>query len=156
MIETFKILLRHYIIGIAITVIVFWIINEIPILYYFQEHLKEWIATIISIPLIGLIMAKLLFKRLKRTEKRLYFYSALTILITWILVLYVKASTVGIVASIEQSRPEFIKSIIGFTVYQLWIYIGFGIIHGIIGGIFLKTDLNRNLVKIKKTAHNTV
>jgi len=101
-------------------------------------------------------MAKLLFNRLERTNEKLYLYSALTILMTWILALYVKASTVGIVASIEQSRPEFINSIIGFTIYQLWIYIGFGIIHGTIGGIFLKIDLRRNLGKIKKTSHNIV
>lgn len=150
MIETFKILLRHYLIGITVTVIVFWSINEIPSLYYFQLNLTEWIATIISIPLIGLLMSKLLTNRLRRTEKGLYLSSSLIIIITWVFVLYAKALIVGIVDSIEQGQEELIDAMTGFTIYQLWIYLGLGIAHGLIGGLFLKTDLKKNLKKIKK------
>ena len=136
--------------------IIFWSINEIPSLYYFQEHLTEWIATIVSIPVIGFLMAKLLFHQLTRTNNKIYLYSFLTILITWILILYAKAIAVGIVTSIEKAEFRFVDSLIGFTIYQLWIYLGLGIIHGIIGGIFLRIDLKKNLVKREKTAHNTV
>ncbi len=129
-----------------ITVIVFWSINEIPSLYYFELHLTEWIATIVSIPLIGLIMAKLLSNRLKRSTKRLYLYTFLTLTMTWISVLYSKAVTVGIFESIAKQQPEFFDVIIGFTIYQLWIYLGLGLIHGVSGGIFLTLDLK----KIKK------
>ena len=151
--ETFKILLRHYIIGLAITVVIFWIINEIPGIFYFEEHLTEWIATFVSIPVIGFFMAKILSNRLKRTDNKLYLFSALIILLTWVLILYFKAVVFGIVASIEQTQFKFFDSIIGFTIYQLWIFLGLGIIHGVIGGIFLSVDLKKSKGKIK-TAHN--
>ena len=70
------------------------------------------------------------------------------------MVLYAKAATVGIVDSIEQARPKFLDSIMSFTIYQLLFYLGLGIIHGLIGGIFLKIDLKKNIEKIK-TAHNS-
>ena len=154
MIKIYRILLRHFLIGIAITAIIFWSINEIPGLYYFQEHLTEWIATIVSIPVIVFLMAKLLFKQLIQTNNRIYLYSFLTILITWILILYAKAAVVGIVDSIERSKFKFVDSLSGATIYQLWFYLGVGIIHGIIGGIFLRIDLKNNLFKREKTIHN--
>ena len=155
MTETYKIILRHYIIGLAITVVIFWIIDEIPGIYYFEEHLTEWIATLVAIPVIGLFMAKILFNRLKRTDGKLYLFSTLIILLTWVLILYFKAAIVGIVASIDQAHFKFLDSIIGFTIYQLWIFLGLGIIHSVIGGIFLSNDLKKNRPKIK-TSHNNI
>ncbi|MGM1057471.1 MAG: hypothetical protein ACQEWG_16415 [Bacteroidota bacterium] len=153
MTETYKIILRHYIIGLAITVVIFWMINEIPGIYYFEEHLNEWIATLVAIPVIGLFMAKILSNRLKRTDGKLYLFSTLIILLTWVLILYFKAAIVGIVTSIDQFK--FLDSIIGFTIYQLWIFLGLGIIHGVIGGIFLSIDLKKNRPKLK-TSHNNI
>lgn len=99
-------------------------------------------------------MAKLLFSKLKQSDNGLYILSTLTITMTWILVLYVKAAAVGIIASIENGQSEFIDSLIGFTIYQLWVYLGLGFIHGIISGIFLTIDLKKNIKKINKTALN--
>ncbi|MFN4764112.1 hypothetical protein ACKGJN_13365 [Gillisia sp. Q332] len=153
--ETYKIILRHYIIGLAITVVIFWMINEIPGIYYFEEHLTEWIATLVAIPVIGLFMAKILSNRLKRTNGKLYLFSTWIILLTWVLILYFKAAIVGIVTSIDQVQFKFLDSIIGFTIYQLWIFLGLGIIHGVIGGIFLSIDLKKNRPKLK-TSHNNI
>lgn len=132
-----------------ITVIVFWLINEVPSLDYFKLHLTEFIATIVSIPIIGILMSKLLSNRLKKTENNLYFYSASTLGMTWILILYSKATIVGIVTTIETGQFKIFDSIIGYSIYQLWVFIGLGIINGIIGGIFLKIDINANLQKIR-------
>jgi uncharacterized membrane-anchored protein YhcB (DUF1043 family) len=153
--KTTIILLRHYLIGIAITLIVFWSINEIPGLHYFQLHQTEWISTIVSIPLIGLIMAKLLSNRLKKTSKRLYPYASLTLMMTWVFVLYFKAATVGIFESIERQQAEFFDALIGFTMYQLWIYVLIGIIHGLLGGLFLSIDLKKNLKKLMNQTKRT-
>jgi hypothetical protein len=133
----------------VITVIVFWLINEVPSLDYFKLHLTEFIATIVSIPIIGILMSKLLSNRLKKTENNLYFYSASTLGMTWILILYSKATIVGIVTTIETGQFKIFDSIIGYSIYQLWVFIGLGIINGIIGGIFLKIDINANLQKIR-------
>ncbi len=94
-------------------------------------------------------MSKLLSNRLKKTENNLYFYSASTLGMTWILILYSKATIVGIVTTIETGQFKIFDSIIGYSIYQLWVFIGLGIINGIIGGIFLKIDINANLQKIR-------
>jgi hypothetical protein len=149
LIEAYKILMRHYLIGIAITVLVFWSINEIPGLNYFRLHSAEWISTLIAIPIIGILISKIIHNRVTKTEKGVYFTSIISILVTWILTFYIKVMTVGIIDTIIKGRPEFIDSIIGFTIYQLWIYIGLVDFHGLIGGIFLKIDLKYNIEKIK-------
>ncbi|MBM77218.1 MAG: hypothetical protein CL846_01930 [Crocinitomicaceae bacterium] len=146
--ETFKILLRHYLIAIMITMIVFWLINEIPSVEYLKLNKTETIATIVSIPIVGILFSKLLYRRMKKTEKNLYYYSVLTLGMTWVLILYSKAIILGIVRTIEIGQLELFDSIIGYSIYQLWLFLGLGIINGIIGGIFLKIDLIKNLNKI--------
>ena len=94
-------------------------------------------------------MTKFLFNQLERKNNKIYLYSFLTILFTWILILYAKAIAVGIISSIEKTEFRLVDSLIGFTIYQLWIYLGLGIIHGIIGAIFLRIDLKKNLIKRK-------
>ena len=67
--------------------------------------------------------------------------------------LYSKAIIIGIVESFEFGRERVLESIAGYTIYQLWIYGGLGILHGLLGGILLAKVLK----KIKnKTVHNTV
>ena len=68
---------------------------------------------------------------------------------TWILTLYTKALTVGLFSTIESGQEKILESIAGYTIYQLWIYGGLGLIHGLLGGILLNLDLKKNLEKIK-------
>jgi H+/Cl- antiporter ClcA len=147
--KTTIILIRHYLIGILTMVVILWTLNEFPNRMYFQLHLTEWYATIFSIPIAGLLLAKLLSNRLKRTDKGLYLYSFLTIFISWIFIFLAKALTVGLVGSIEDEISELHKSLVGFSIYQLWFYLIIGTVHGLIGGLFLKIDLKKNLEKIK-------
>tara|TARA_Y100000589_G_scaffold322241_1_gene354852 strand:- start:1811 stop:2224 length:414 start_codon:yes stop_codon:yes gene_type:complete len=128
--------------------IVFWLINEIPSVEYLKLNKTETIATIVSIPIVGILFSKLLYRRMKKTEKNLYYYSVLTLGMTWVLILYSKAIILGIVRTIEIGQLELFDSIIGYSIYQLWLFLGLGIINGIIGGIFLKIDLIKNLNKI--------
>jgi hypothetical protein len=147
--KVYTILLKHYLIGLIVTASVFASIGEFPTRFFFQLRLTEWTATFLSIPIVGLFLSNLLFRQIRKNEKNLYLKSLLTILSTWILVLYSKAATVGFFDSLEKGQSKFIDAIIGFTIYQLWIFIGIGIIHGLIGGVFLKMDLKKNLEKIK-------
>jgi H+/Cl- antiporter ClcA len=73
---------------------------------------------------------------------------------TWILIFITKAVTISIGGSIEDEISDLPESLTGFNVNQIWNYLVIGIIHGLIGGLFLKIDLKKNLEKIKKTAHN--
>jgi hypothetical protein len=141
-------------IGILIMVIILWTLHEFPNRMYFQLHLTEWYATIISFTIVWLLLAKLLFNRIKRTDKGLYLFSSLTIFMTWILIFITKAVTISIGGSIEDEISDLPESLTGFNVNQIWNYLVIGIIHGLIGGLFLKIDLKKNLEKIKKTAHN--
>ncbi len=106
-------------------------------------------VTILSIPLVGFLFAWRINVRLQRTEKNIYSFSVLIIFLTWILVLYAKAMVMGLIATFESGQEKVLESIAGYTIYQLWIYGGIGLIHGLLGGILLRLDLKKNLIKIK-------
>jgi hypothetical protein len=143
--ETFRILLKHYLIGSLVVALIFWFLNEIPNFDYINRHLLAFITTVISIPLIGLLISKLIDKYLADNGFRVYFLSFLSIFATWILLLYTKALVVGIISTFKTGEFEIIESLIGYSVYQLWIYAGIGLIHGVFGAIFLGMELKRNL-----------
>ncbi|MEA1787747.1 hypothetical protein U1E44_16745 [Arenibacter sp. GZD96] len=69
---------------------------------------------------------------------------------TWILTLYSKAFILGLYSTFEKGQASILESIAGYSIYQLWIYGGLGLIHGLLGGILLKYDLKKNVEKIKK------
>jgi|TARA_B110000967_G_C18722396_1_gene478340 hypothetical protein len=114
-----------------------------------EHELLQWIVSIVSIPLIGLFFSWRTSVRLQRTVRKIYPYSVLIIFMTWILTLYTKALTVGLFSTIESGQEKILESIAGYTIYQLWIYGGLGLIHGLLGGILLNLDLKKNLEKIK-------
>ena len=109
----------------------------------------QWIVSILSIPLIGLFFSWRTNIRLQRTERKLYLYSVLILFMTWILTLYSKAVVMGLYATFEKGQEQVLEAIAGYTIYQLWIYGGLGLIHGLLGGILLNYDLKNNLEKIK-------
>lgn len=55
----------------------------------------------------------------------------------------------GLYSTIEKGQGRILDAIAGYTIYQLWIYGGLGLIHGLLGGIFLNYDLKKNLEEIK-------
>jgi len=142
--QILKTLLKHYLIGSFILVLIFWLVNELPDLNYINRHLTAFISTVISIPIFGLLISKLLDKYLTDNGFRVYFLSFLSIFATWILLFYTKALVVGFVQTFKTGEIEIIDSLIGYSIYQLWIYAGVGLIHGVSGGIFLGMELKRN------------
>lgn len=75
---------------------------------------------------------------------------------TWILTLYSKAIVIGVYSTFEKGQGGILEAIAGYTIYQLWIYGGLGLIHGLLGGIFLNYDLKKNLEKIKKGTNQRI
>ena len=128
----------------------FWIIGEIPKWYTIERDWLQWTVTILSIPIIGLWFSWTTRNRLRKNQKKNYGYSVLILFVTWILILYLKATVIGLTNTIESGREKILESIAGYTIYQLWIYGGLGLIHGLLGGIILNLDLKKNLEKIKK------
>ncbi len=61
-----------------------------------------------------------------------------------------KAVVRGLYDTFEKGQEQVLEAIAGYTIYQLWIYGGLGLIHGFLGGILLDYDLKNNLDKIKK------
>lgn len=62
---------------------------------------------------------------------------------SWIFNLYAKALAMGVLLTIENGQERILNSIFGYTIYQLWLYGGLGLIHGLLGGILLKSDLKK-------------
>ena len=145
--ETTKILFKHYLFGLLGVTFGLWLIGEFPSWFTIKRDWIQWIITIASIPLIGIFIAKRIDERLKFTDKKVYLFSALMIFLTWVLLLYSKAFAMGLIDTIESGSEKIIESIVGYTIYQLWIYAGLGVIHGILGGFFLSNELK----KIRKT-----
>lgn len=151
--ELYKIVFKYYLIGLVVILIGFWSIGELPSWLTIERDWIQWITTILSIPIIGVFISKRIDKKLNKAKKNIYLLSVLMIFLTWIMTLYSKAIIIGIVESFEFGRERVLESIAGYTIYQLWIYGGLGILHGLLGGILLAKVLK----KIKnKTVHNTV
>lgn len=74
---------------------------------------------------------------------------------TWILTLYSKALAMGLYSTFEKGQERILEAIAGYTIYQLWIYGGLGLVHGLLGGILLNYDLKKNMKKIKNDRTTT-
>lgn len=140
--KTAQIIFKHYLIGLIAIIIGLWIIGEVPGWFTIQSDLLQWCVSILSIPLIGLFFSWRVKIRIERNEKRLYLYSALILFMTYILTLYSKAIVMGLYETIESGQESILEAIAGYTIYQLWIYSGLGLIHGLLGGILLNYDLS--------------
>jgi len=144
---------KYYFFALIFLFIFYDIIGEIPSWYTIERDWIEWITTIISIPLIGILAFKYLTKYVGKEKQKYFGISFFALFASWILILYFKALVIGIINSFEFERIRILESLAGYSIYQLWIYGIFGIIHGIIGGYFLSKELKNY---DKKTAHNNV
>ena len=149
--EIYKIVFKHYLIGLAVILVGFWSIGELPSWYTIERDWIQWLTTILAIPIIGILISRLIDKQLNKGEKNTYFLSVIMIFLTWIMTLYSKAIIIGIVGSFEFGHERVLESIAGFTIYQLWIYGGLGILHGLLGGVLLAKELKKINIK---TVHN--
>jgi hypothetical protein len=140
--ETLKILLKHYGVGSLVAALVFWFVEEIPDPNDIERHGVAWVSTIISIPLAGLLVSKFIGRSMAQPGGfRVYLVSFLSLFSTWVLLLYAKALGVGLVATLRTGQEQLLDSLIGYTVFQLWVYAGIGLIYGILGGAFLGIEL---------------
>ncbi len=152
--KNIKILItKYYSFGLIFLFAFYAIIGEIPSWYTIERDWIEWITTIISIPLVGILTFKYLKKNVGKEKQKYFGISFFALFASWILILYFKALVIGIINSFEFERIRILESLAGYSIYQLWIYGIFGIIHGIVGGYFLSKELKNNE---EKTAHNTV
>ncbi|MCB4797369.1 hypothetical protein [Neotamlana laminarinivorans] len=144
--KNIKILItKYYSFGLIFLFIFYVVIGEIPSWHTIERDWVEWITTIISIPLIIGLLAFKYLNRYVRIENQKYFGISFFILFaSWILILYFKALVIGIINSFEFERIQILESLLGYSIYQLWIYGIFGIIHGIVGGYFLSKELKNN------------
>lgn len=141
---------KHYLFGLIAFIVFFVAIGEIPRWYAIEINWIQWITTIISIPIIGKLTSKFLLKNIAKKKGKYFGISFFVLFISWLLLLYSKALVIGILDTLKTGRMEIIESIIGYTIYQLWIYSIFGITHGIFGGYFLAKEL-KNLEKQNAT-----
>lgn len=141
--KIYKIVFKHYLIGLLVILIGFWSIGELPSWFTIERDWIQWLITILSIPIIGVFISKRINKYLYKGKKNIYLLSVLMIFLTWILTLYSKAIIIGIVESFEFGRLKVLDSIVGYTIYQLWIYSGLGILHGLLSGFLLSKDLKK-------------
>ncbi|MFV0210556.1 hypothetical protein NZD85_11625 [Empedobacter stercoris] len=134
---------KYYFFGLIFLTIFYFIIGEIPRIYTIERDWKEWTATIIGIPIIGILVSNYLNKKIENGSKKYYGISFIALFFSWILILYFKALIVGIISSFEFGEAKILDSIIGYSIYQLWFYAIFGIIYGIFAGYFLSKDLKK-------------
>ena len=143
---TFKILTRHIAIGALITFIVFWVTGELAGL------LRNITWIMVLIPLISLLViwwfTDTIFRYVSNRVMNRYVLSAIFILFIW-LTLFISITLLeGITALVRIGKNVILDAFEGYIVYQLWVYLGLGIFHALIGGIFLAIDL-RKIVKKK-------
>ncbi|MFV0146348.1 hypothetical protein OBJ96_13305 [Empedobacter falsenii] len=135
---------KHYLYGLILLSIFYAVIGEIPRWYTIERDWIEWTTSIIAIPIIGKLVSKYLTKKIAKERRKYYGISFLALFASWILILYSKALVVGIISSFEFGQARVLESLVGYSIYQLWIYGIFGIIHGIFGGYFLSRELKES------------
>ena len=144
---------KYYLFGLITLVLVYAIIGEIPSWYTVERDWIEWTITIISVPIVGILVSKFLSKYVGQDKRKYFGLSFIALFISWILILYLKAFAIGIINSFELERIRILESLAGYSIYQLWIYGLFGIVHGLVGGYFLSKELTNYE---EKTAHNNI
>ncbi len=132
---------KYYFFGLIFLFVFYAIIGEIPSWYTIERDWIEWTTSIIAIPIIGILISKYLTEKITKERRKYYGISFLALFTSWILILYFKALVIGIISSFEFGQFRVLESLAGYSIYQLWIYGIFGIIHGIVGGYFLSKEL---------------
>lgn len=140
---TFKILLRHILIGVSVTIFIFWIINEIPNSDYLLARLHIWLTISFGLILASLLTSKLIYNQLTRQNRNSFLIAFGFIFFGWTVAFLSTAISEGILETIRNRRFEIFDAIVGYGIYQLWFYWLVGIINGLTGGLFLAMDFKK-------------
>ena len=111
------------------------------ILWLDEHSQNKLIDTLGPEPLSDEFTKEYLTEKITKERRKYYGISFLALFTSWILILYFKALVIGIISSFEFGQFRVLESLAGYSIYQLWIYGIFGIIHGIVGGYFLSKEL---------------
>jgi len=140
---TFQILTRHLIIGALVTVLIFWIINEIPYSDYLLARLHIWLTIPFGLTLATWLTSKLAYRQVVEQKRNVYIIAFGFIFFIWTIAFLSTALSEGVMESIKNRQFEILDALQGYAIYRLWFYWGAGIIHGLTGGLFLSIDLKK-------------
>jgi len=142
---TRRTLLKHAVIGAIVTLLIFYIVDELPSLSKLVENI--YLVIFLTLLLTGTIWTTTnsIDRLLNKRKISVYLISTLYIVFLWTVLFLGTALFVGFDESIRNGRFEIWDTLKGYTIYRLWVYLGIGIIHGLTGGPFLTLDLNRHL-----------
>ena len=142
---TRRTLIKHTVIGATVTLLMFYIVDELPNISKLVENI--YLVIFLTFLLTGTIWTttKSIDRLLKKRKISVYLISTLYIVFLWTVLFLGTALFVGFDESIRNGRFEIWDTLMGYTIYRLWVYLGIGIIHGLTGGPFLTMDLNRQL-----------
>jgi uncharacterized protein YneF (UPF0154 family) len=141
--QTFKILLRHLLIGVLVTIFIFWLIDEIPYSDYILARLHIWLTIPFGLILSSWLTSKLIYNRLTRQNRNRFLIAFGFIFFSWTVAFLSTAISEGVLGTIKNRRFEILDALAGYGIYQLWLYWLLGIIHGLTGGLFLAMDFKK-------------
>jgi hypothetical protein len=138
----FKILTRHILLGAIVTFLIFWIVGELPYLTMINDRIWIWLC-ILTVTLLFIWTISKVFKRqlMRQENSRRYVFSSTFILTVWLMLFLTTAIIDGLFASLKSGQFEILDYLEGYVIYRLWVYLGLGVLHGLIGGLFLSLDL---------------
>ena len=151
MLQIFKPLLKNYLIGLGAVLLIVWTIEPFD-LRNFGPFSTFWIGFILSTPLSCLITARFIHKKRELNTEHSYIYSVSALVLTWIIGFYFGVLVSAVEATFSSDDLGFIDILIAATINTLWIFAIIGLIHGILGGIFL----TKRLKKKEKKRHTTL
>lgn len=141
--QTFKILLGHLLIGVSVTIFIFWLIDEIPNSDYLLARLHIWLTIPFGLTLATWLTSKLVYRQLVEQKRNIYIIAFGFIFFIWTIAFLSSALSEGVMESIKNRQFEILDALQGYAIYRLWFYWGAGIIHGLTGGLFLSIDLKK-------------
>lgn len=140
---TFGILLRHLLIGASVAIFVFWLLNEIPSNDYLLAKLHIGLTITFGLILSTWTTSKLIYNQLTIQNRNSFLIAFGFIFFSWSVAFLSTTISEGILGTIKNKRFEIFDTLVGYAIYQLWVYLVLGIIHGITGGLFLAMDLKK-------------
>lgn len=141
--QTFEILIKHLLIGALVTVFIFWLINEIPNSDYLSARLHILLTIPIGLTLATWLTSKSIYNQITRQKRNKYLVAFGFIFFSWTIAFLSTAISEGILGTIRNRRFEILDALVGYGIYQLWFYWLIGLIHGLIGGLFLAINFNK-------------
>lgn len=117
--------------------------GELPYFSDISDRIWIWVLIPIIILLVIWWFTKTIFHYVANEVMNSYILSAIFILTIWLTLFLSTTLLEGINASTKSGKNEILYFFEGFLVYRLWVYLGLGLIHASIGGVFLAMDLQK-------------